>query len=101
MNQRCAAVFSLSAVTLLSCDGVAPGGPGQDGQQGQQGSQGSQGQQGPQGPQGPAGMNGRDAPSGSDMVGTRLKMYSSVFTADDGTKITTPTYLPMPIIYPS
>ncbi len=89
MNLRCVLV-SLSVLGLLSCDGVGPGGPGQDGQQGQQGSQGTQG---PQGPPGAAGMNGRDATGTPDKVGTRLKRYSSVLSADDGTQVTTPSGL--------
>lgn len=90
MNQRCL-VLSVSMITLLSCDGTGPGGvQGQDGQAGQQGAQGSQG---PPGPPGPAGMNGRDAPGTPDKVGSRLKRYSTVFTADDGTQSTTPSYM--------
>lgn len=86
MNQRCF-ILSLSIVTLLSCDGANPGALGQDGQQG------AQGPQGPQGPPGPAGMNGRDAPGTPDKVGSRLKRYSSVLSAEDGTQITTTSYL--------
>ena len=47
MNQRCW-FFSLSVVTLLSCD--SGGLFGVEGQGGQTGQQGSQGPQGPQGP---------------------------------------------------
>lgn len=90
MNQRYLATLSLSVLTLLSCDGVGPGALGPDGQPGQQGSSGAQG---PQGPPGPAGMNGRDASGTPDKVGIRLKRYSSVLSADDGTQTTTPSYL--------
>lgn len=82
-------ILSLSILTLMSCDG-GTGLSGQDGQQGQAGQQGPQGPAGPQGPPGPAGPGDRGS---SDTAGTRLKMYKSVFTADDGTKITTPSYV--------
>ncbi len=90
MNQR-TSILTLSMLALLSCDGT--GMQGQNGQNGQQGAEGSQGQQGPAGPAGMNGMNGKDAPGSSDKVGTRLKRYSSVLTADDGTQVSTPSYL--------
>lgn len=38
-------------------------------------------------------MNGRDAPGTPDKVGSRLKRYSTLLTADDGTQSTTPSYI--------
>jgi len=75
-----ASVFALAMLASLSCGGDGSGTNGQDGQQGLQG------------PPGPPGMDGKDATS-ADKVGTRLKRYSSVTVAEDGTQSATPSYV--------
>lgn len=68
-----ASALGLALLASLSCGGDGSGVSAQNGEQGLPG------------PQGPPGMDGKDATS-QDRVGTRLKRYSSVTVAEDGTQ---------------